>query len=171
MFFLGFELDTIRGMVQLPAEKMKRTLALVREWSGKKASKRRELESLLGHLQHAATVMRPGRTFVRRLIKLLSVARSRDQWVRLNASTRSDLTWWEVFLEGWNGVSVMPRFSMPVVTVESDASGCWGVELGGDRNGFSGNGQRQPSDGKFLPRSCCQFCLKLQFGGVIGVGA
>ena len=124
MVFLGFELDTIRGMVQLPAEKMKRTLALVREWSGKKACKRRE--SLLGHLQHAATVVRPGRTFVRRLIELLSVARSRDQWVRLNASTRSDLTWWEVFLEGWNGVAMMPRFSMAVVTVESDASGCWG---------------------------------------------
>ena len=128
MVLLGFQLDTIRGMVQLPAEKMKRTLALVREWSGKKACKRRELESLQGHLQHAATVVRPGRTFVRRLIELLSVARSSDQWVRLNASpsTRSDLTWWEVFLEGWNGVSMMPRFSMPVVTVESDASGCWG---------------------------------------------
>ena len=75
---------------------------------------------------YAATVVRPGRTFVRRIIELLSVARSRDQWVRLNASTCSDLTWWEVFLEGWNGVSMMPRFSMPVITVESDASGCWG---------------------------------------------
>ena len=60
------------------------------------------------------------------LIELLSVVRSRDRWVLLSASTRSDLTCWATFLEGWNGVSMMPRYSLPVITVESDASGSWG---------------------------------------------
>ena len=126
MVFLGFEIDTIGKTVKLPTPKLQRTLSLVKVWMGKKVCKRRELESLLGHLQHAATVVRPGRTFVRRLIELLSVAKSRSSWVRLNASTRSDLTWWATFMEDWNGVAMMPIYSKPSVRLESDASGSWG---------------------------------------------
>ena len=126
LVFLGFELDTNLMVVRLPEEKLQRTLSMVREWMGKRACRKKELESLLGHLQHAATVVRPGRTFVRRLIELLSTAQTRDRWIRLNASTRSDLTWWLLFMEGWNGVSMMPRLSMPAIPLETDASGTWG---------------------------------------------
>ena len=93
MIFLGFEVDTVERVVRLPSDKLQKTLAMVRAWIGRKACKRRELESLLGHLQHTASVVQPGRTFVRRLIELLRVARSRVSWVRLNSSTRSDLMW------------------------------------------------------------------------------
>ena len=110
----------------MPWEKLQRTVALVCEWMGKRAGKKRELESLLGHLQHAAVVVRPGRTFVRRLIELLATVRGHDQWVRLNESARSDLTWWSTFMEGWNGVSMMPSTSSPVIVLETDASGSWG---------------------------------------------
>ena len=113
-------------VVRLPEEKLRHTLAMVQEWMGKKACRKRELESLLGHLQHAATVVRPGRTFVRRLIELLSTVQTRDRWIRLNASTRSDLMWWLLFTEGWNGVSMMPKPVMPVIHLETDASGTWG---------------------------------------------
>ena len=47
--------------------------------TGKKrdhAPGRRELESLLGHLSHAATVVRQGRTFLRQLFPLLSLNRA-----------------------------------------------------------------------------------------------
>ena len=93
---------------------------------GRRAGKKRELESLLGHLQHAAVVIRLGRTFVRRLIELLSTVQGHDCWVRLNGSTRSDLTWWSTFMEGWNGVSLMPNTGSPGIVVETDASGSWG---------------------------------------------
>ena len=126
MVFLGFEIDTMSRIIKLPAPKLQRTLALVKEWMGRKVCKRRELESLLGHLQHAATVVRPGRTFVRRLIELLSVAKSKGSWVRLNTSTRSDLVWWVTFIEGWNGVTMMPNYSLPSIRLETDASGSWG---------------------------------------------
>ena len=53
LVFLGFELDTNALVVRLPAEKLRRTQSLVIEWMGKKACKKRELESLLGHLQHS----------------------------------------------------------------------------------------------------------------------
>ena len=63
---------------------------------------------------------------MRQLIELLSSVRSHNHWVRLNVSTRSDLTWWRLFLEGWNGVSLLPDPEVPTVVLETDASGSWG---------------------------------------------
>ena len=44
---------------------------MVRLWVTKRSCTRKELESFLGHLAHAAIVMRPGRTFLRHLFSLL----------------------------------------------------------------------------------------------------
>ena len=106
--------------------KLQRTLALVQEWVGKRGCRKRELESLLGHLQHAATVVRPGCTFVRRLIELVGAFQRGDHWIRINALTRSDIQWWLRFMEGWNGITLMPIARPEAVPLESDASGSWG---------------------------------------------
>ena len=126
LVFLGFELDTEQRIVRLPREKLLRALALVREWVGKKGCRKRELESLLGHLPHAATVIHPGRTFVRRLIELVTAFRHKDHWIRLNASTHSDLMWWLTYMEGWNGISLMPTLVPMKSPLRTDASGSWG---------------------------------------------
>ena len=109
MVFLGFELDSAQIIVRLPAEKLELTNQLMRECTSRKDCKKKDFESLLGHHQHAATVVRPGRTFMRRLIKLLLSVKSHNHWVCLNASTHSDLMWWRLLLEGWNGVSILPN--------------------------------------------------------------
>ena len=122
LVFLGFELDSVQMVIKLPDEKL---MALVEEWV---VCKKKDLESLLGHLQHAATVVRPGRTFVRCLIELLASVKDARRWIRLNAAaaTCSDLQWWSHFLEEWNGVSMLPRLSQAGFEVHSDASGMWG---------------------------------------------
>ena len=76
--------------------------------------------------QHAATVIRPGHTFVQRLIKLLLVFQSKEQWIRLSSITRSDLCWWSSFMEGWNGISLMFNGAPLSTPLVSDASGSWG---------------------------------------------
>ena len=124
--YLGIELDTQSMELRLPAEKLKRVKAVIQEWLGRKAGKRQDLESLLGLLQHAAKVVRPGRTFVWRVIQLMASAKSRDRFIRLNAEFRSDLQWWNRFLEGWNGVGMLPDPAMEIIELESDASGSWG---------------------------------------------
>ena len=90
LVYLGFELDTDNMVVRLPQAKLQRTLALVQEWVGKRGCRKRELESLLGHLQHAATVVRPGRTFVRRLIELVGTFQRGDHWIRINVRESPD---------------------------------------------------------------------------------
>ena len=62
--------------------------------------------SLLGHLNFASRVVRPGRTFVSYLIKLSTTVTELHQHVRITAEVRLDLDMWKKFLEGWNGVSM-----------------------------------------------------------------
>jgi hypothetical protein len=66
----------------------------------RRVCRKHDLECLLGHLQHAAMVVRPWRTFVRRLIELLSAFRSREHWIGLGCTVRLDLQWWSCFMEG-----------------------------------------------------------------------
>ena len=97
--FLGIEVDTQAMELRLPAQKLARVRHTVSEWLGRKAARRRELESLVVTLQHATKVVRPGRRFVRRLIQVMSSVKGRDHFVRLGADVRSDLMWWQHFLE------------------------------------------------------------------------
>ena len=65
---LGIELDSEKLQARLPTDKRDRIKALLDEWSLKRFCKRRELESLIGHLHHACKVAPQGRTFLRRMI-------------------------------------------------------------------------------------------------------
>ena len=68
--FLGILIDTNAFELWLPAEKIQRLQFLLQSWSSKKSCMRRELESLLGHLSHAASIVHPGRTFLHQLFSL-----------------------------------------------------------------------------------------------------
>jgi hypothetical protein len=98
------------------------------EWSKKKKCTKRELKSLVGHLQHVATIIKSGRTFLRRMYDLLPQARLAHHYIHLNDNSKSDLAWWSLFLESWEGSAMMSssRPRVPSVTVTSDASGGWG---------------------------------------------
>lgn len=51
--FLGIEVDTQAAVLRLPQEKLARIRSALRQWSRRKSCTRRELESLIGTLQHA----------------------------------------------------------------------------------------------------------------------
>ena len=125
--FLGIELDSEAGILRLPAEKLQRLQREIRWWTGRSSCTKRDLLSLIGQLQHACCVVRPGRTFLRRMIGLAKVARELHHRLRLNKGFKSDLLWWACFLPTWNGISMMagaPR--RHDVTLTSDTSGLWG---------------------------------------------
>lgn len=116
-------------MARLPADKLQALQGLIHSWLPRKWCFRQELESLIGHLHHAAKVVWPGRTFVRRMIDLLCCFRRRDHPIRLNTQFHLDLQWWHKFLSDWHGVSfwLFPGLS-PAADIElsSDAAGSLG---------------------------------------------
>ena len=79
-------------------------------------------------------VVKPGRTFLRRMISLATSVRELHFKVRLNRSFRSDLGWWASFLPAWNGVGMMSGVvpMCPAGTITSDASGSWAFTSAGD---------------------------------------
>ncbi|MEM6772491.1 MAG: reverse transcriptase domain-containing protein, partial [Bacteroidota bacterium] len=115
LVILGIELDSVTQTARLPETKLSQLRALLDHWANRQWCRRSELESLIGHLHHAAKVVWPGRTFIRRMINLLSCFRDRNHPIRLNLEFRLDLTWWRQFLLSWNGVSfwLYPGLSQP----------------------------------------------------------
>ena len=136
--FLGIEIDTQAGVLRLPTDKLSRLKQETRRWAIRRSCRRRQLESLIGTLHHACQVIRPGRTFMRRMIDLLRIpcASRAHHHIRLNAGFRADLLWWHTFAGSWNGVAIVPDPTLETVTVTSDASGSWGCGAWSDKSWF-----------------------------------
>ena len=125
LVFLRIIVDTTLFELRLPADKLSRMKDLLRTWLTRSTCRKRELESLLGHLSHAAAVTRYGRTFLRQLFNLFHKAQEDHHFIHIRASARADLLWWHHFLQEWNGKSFFPQ-STPSVQITSDASGSFG---------------------------------------------
>lgn len=124
---LGIVIDTIAGQLRLPHDKLERLQSLLHQWRFKKACARRELESLIGLLNHACKVVRSWRSFLRRMLDLLHSVPPSQTHIRLNLEFRSDLAWWNTFLTNWNGISFLPPPAhLPTLELTTDASGLWG---------------------------------------------
>ena len=98
-------------------------------WSHKRHCIKKDLESLIGYLQHACRVIPPGHTFLRRMINLLTAFRREDRPIRLNRGFHLDLAWWLEVFKSWKGVSflLLPRWApLPDFQISSDASGTLG---------------------------------------------
>ena len=126
--FLGILIDTDSMELQLPREKLVHLKALIQAWQGKKSCTKRQLLSLIGYLQHASTVVKPGRTFLRRMIDTSKRQVHLDAPMRLNAEFRSDIAWWDLFMDRWNGISIISSLCrLPIDQhLTTDASGSWG---------------------------------------------
>lgn len=114
---------------RLPPDKLHDLLTLIEQWVHKKWCKPKELQSLVGKLNHASSVVVPGRTFLRRLFNLLRDSQHGRRFIRLNSEARLDLKWWSEFLPSWNGVCFfdLPDWAqLPDFQLATDASGSKG---------------------------------------------
>lgn len=123
--FLGFLINTVAMEIRLPEEKLQHTKSLLRTWLTRKSCTKRELLLLIGSLQHASAVVKPGRVFLRRMTDLSKRQMHLDAPIRLNTEFRVDLRWWATFIESWNGVSTISALChRPVEAwLTSDTSG------------------------------------------------
>ena len=97
-------------------------------WSESKNPTKCQLQSLIGLLNYAASVVPPGHTFIRELIANMKRPAHLKQRTRLTAEPKANIAWWRLFVDDWNGVRLLPQLaSTPFSqTVVFDASGSWG---------------------------------------------
>ena len=84
--YLGFELDTIKGEIRLPEEKLQQLETLFQTWEGKKSCTKHELDSLTCQFQHATNIMKQGRSFLRQMIVLAKLAQNPWNHIRIFVS-------------------------------------------------------------------------------------
>ena len=127
--FLGIALDTQQMMAHLPKDKLQRIRTLLAAWLKKNKATKREILSLVGLLQHATKVVKPGRTFVARMYNEAACLCCLSFFTLLSKGFQSDLRLWHLFVQAWNGVSFLecsPIPRAPDAYIETDASGSWG---------------------------------------------
>jgi len=92
---------------RLPADKLHRIRHQVKVWLSKRKATKRQILSLVGLLQHATKVVRPGRNFLSRMYSSAAKLKQPSHRKKLSAAFYSDLRWWHVFITHWNGISFL----------------------------------------------------------------
>lgn len=107
IIFLGIELDTMHMEARLPIEKIEKVTLLLQSLGNKKKVTLRELQSVLGLLNFACSVVLPGRAFLRRLIDLTKGKSKPYHKIRLNKESRLDIQAWLQFVSSFNGKNLL----------------------------------------------------------------
>ena len=130
--FLGFEIDSVLLELRLPKDKLHNLQVATSAWAGRRSCRKKELESLVGKLAHASRVVPPGKTFLQGFFELVKGIRRDFHHIWMNAAARSDIYWWSVLAQIWNGVSLIRELGKEEVDYEvlTDASGRFGCGNG-----------------------------------------
>ena len=90
----------------LAPEKIEKIKRWGMEFVGKKKARVKEVQKLVGLLNHVAKVVRGGWTFLRRMIDCLR-GKPKNHHIKLNSQFHEDLHWWLEFVEDWSGIEVI----------------------------------------------------------------
>ena len=105
LIFLGISLDSESFTASLPMEKVSRYSDLMHSFLVRKTCTLHELQQVIGSLQFTTSVVRPGRTFLRRLINATIGISKPYHHVHLTKEVKEDIRLWLSFLQTYNGIS------------------------------------------------------------------
>jgi hypothetical protein len=117
--FLGIVLDSAQRTLSISTARRDELLLLLRKFSGLERASVQALQSLIGKLSFAATVLPGSRPFLRRMIDLVRGPRGRR---RLDTAFRADVDYWLAAIDDWNGTAVWRRDASDPFVFGSDAS-------------------------------------------------
>jgi hypothetical protein len=127
MTFLGVSMDCAERTLSLPQDKLDATKLLIVRWLKKTKCQKKDLQSLIEHLNWAARVVYGGRTFMRDLISLLPRAREAHHFIRLNRAAKDNLKWWDAGLSIFHGFCpFITDVPLPSYCLATDACGVGG---------------------------------------------
>ncbi len=120
--YLGILIDSVAMTASLTNDRLIVIRTTLLEWQQRTSCQLRELQSLVGLLNFAAKVVRPGRIFLRRMLDLLAATEQVESAViTLSKGFHADVRWWLAYMNEWNGVSVL--YDLEWCVAASEASG------------------------------------------------
>ncbi len=133
--FLGIIIDTEKRELRLPRPESKliKLRIMMNEWNLKSKATLKELQSVVGFLSWCSNVVKPGRTFLTRLIQSTSVSINSSLPRNLSNQIKLDLKWWRNYSHHHNGITSISDskwLSQSDIQLFSDACGTgWGAIL------------------------------------------
>ena len=118
--FLGIELNSEEMSLTLPPEKIADFKQMLTQFQHRKRASRKQLEQLCGKLSWAATVVRAGRSYLRRAFDMLAHLRKDNHKILCTEGLHLDIHWWINVLNYFPGKRIL--CDKPVNTVYIDAS-------------------------------------------------
>ena len=127
MVFLGVLFDTLSMTISITPERLDDIRTLLLSWKSKTTCTKREVQSLIGLLNFVAKCVKPGRSFLARMIAFMKVI-PENAYRSICSNFTKDLNWWSSFIDIFNGTAIIitDQWSAPDIIFTSDAclTGC-----------------------------------------------
>ena len=131
MVCLGVLFNTTSMTTSVPAFRVVELQAELTSWLTLGLCSRRKLQCLLGNVSFVAACVPPGRVYFARLLNALRNIDSQSHQTPVTEDMLSDIHWWLIFLDNFNGVSVIPNQSIisdhHAFATDACLTGCGGI--------------------------------------------
>lgn len=116
--FLGIDIDVGAHEIRIPDDKIHKFIDIIQKIKHKSHLTKRELQSLIGHINHLGKAVVPARRFMNRLLHVLR--ESTRITIRASEWMKRDIDWFDAFLSQYNGRSMIVC-DLPCATIEADS--------------------------------------------------
>lgn len=125
MEFVGITIDVQRQEIRLPGDKLRKCSELLDKFIQMDICTLKEMQSLVGVLNFACSVVQPGRAFLRRMINLTMNVSETQRFLHLTEEVKEDMRIWQKFLNEYNGISMFLNenfLSSNILELHTDAA-------------------------------------------------
>ena len=119
--WLGFVVNTESMRIEIPTEKLGEVLDECKMWGVGRRASRKELQRLVGRLQHIAKCIRPARRFMSRILSALRRAPYAGKHLVPDEMVL-DINWFGQYARISNGLVLIPKQNRPAWVIECDSS-------------------------------------------------
>ena len=123
MTFLGISADTVKMLLTLTPERLEEIRKELELWRHRDAANKRDLQSLVGKLNFAASTVRSGRLFFSRILSFMNML-PKHGVRRFDADVRKDIDWWLKFMAEYDGVSIIHELEWKPVDLVMSSDAC-----------------------------------------------
>ena len=118
LVWLGIEIDMDKNTIAIPQPKLQEIKTTLRRAHTKDRLTVKEVQSIVGSINHLGKAVQPAGLFMGRILDALREADGTHVWV--DHHVRADLRWFNKYLEGYNGRSLIPP-PEPSMDIYADA--------------------------------------------------
>ena len=107
MLLLGIWFNTDDMTMSVPDFRLDELKCEINHWLQLDQASKHDLQVLVGKLSFVCCCVRPGRAFMASLLNQLRACTARSSTIPVTPDIKQDLSWWLVFLDHYNGTSVI----------------------------------------------------------------